>query len=40
MSAAPSFVAIRLFTNKNGWEANFTGSDISERFPHLAAQAA
>jgi 1,2-dihydroxy-3-keto-5-methylthiopentene dioxygenase len=36
MSAAPSFVAIRLFTNPDGWAANFTGSDIAERFPHLA----
>ena len=38
MSEAPYFVAIRLFTNKEGWVANFTGSDIAGRFPRLAAQ--
>lgn len=35
MSEAPYFVAIRLFTNKEGWVANFTGSDIAERFPRM-----
>ncbi len=35
MSEAPYFIAIRLFTNKEGWVANFTGSDIAERFPRL-----
>lgn len=39
MSEAPYFIAIRLFTNKEGWVANFTGSDIAERFPRLAASA-
>jgi len=39
MSEAPSFVAIRLFTNTDGWVANFTGSDIAERFPRLQAEA-
>jgi 1,2-dihydroxy-3-keto-5-methylthiopentene dioxygenase len=38
MSEAPYFIAIRLFTNKEGWVANFTGSDIAEKFPRLAAQ--
>ena len=38
MSETPYFVAIRLFTNKEGWVANFTGSDIAEKFPRLAAQ--
>jgi len=37
MSEQPYFVAIRLFTNKEGWVANFTGSDIAGRFPRLAA---
>jgi len=37
MGAAPSFVAIRLFTNPEGWVAEFTGSDIAERFPRLRA---
>ncbi|HEV7489278.1 MAG TPA: acireductone dioxygenase [Rhodanobacteraceae bacterium] len=44
MSEAPYFVAIRLFTNKEGWVANFTGLDIAERFPrmvpHRSARAA
>jgi 1,2-dihydroxy-3-keto-5-methylthiopentene dioxygenase len=38
MSEAPYFVAIRLFTNKEGWVANFTGSDIAQQFPRLRAQ--
>jgi 1,2-dihydroxy-3-keto-5-methylthiopentene dioxygenase len=38
MSEQPYFIAIRLFTNKEGWVANFTGSDIAEKFPRLAAQ--
>jgi len=37
MSEQPYFVAIRLFTNKEGWVANFTGSDIAGRFPRLQA---
>ncbi len=44
MSESPYFVAIRLFTNKEGWVANFTGTDIAEKFPrmtpHESAQAA
>ncbi len=40
MSETPYFIAIRLFTNKEGWVANFTGSDIAEKFPRLAAQSA
>jgi len=35
MSEAPHFVAIRLFTNKDGWVANFTGSDIAQHFPRM-----
>lgn len=35
MSEAPYFVAIRLFTNKDGWVANFTGSDIASGFPRM-----
>jgi 1,2-dihydroxy-3-keto-5-methylthiopentene dioxygenase len=38
MSEEPCFVAIRLFTNPAGWVANFTGSDIAERFPRLEAK--
>jgi 1,2-dihydroxy-3-keto-5-methylthiopentene dioxygenase len=35
MSEAPYFVAIRLFTNKEGWVANFTGSEIAQQFPRM-----
>jgi len=35
MSESPYFIAIRLFTNKEGWVANFTGTDIAERFPRM-----
>ena len=37
MGPAPSFVAIRLFTNPAGWVAQFTGSDIATRFPRHEA---
>ncbi|WP_266160590.1 1,2-dihydroxy-3-keto-5-methylthiopentene dioxygenase [Dyella silvatica] len=36
MSEAPYFVAIRLFTNKEGWVAQFTGEDIAQHFPRMA----
>jgi 1,2-dihydroxy-3-keto-5-methylthiopentene dioxygenase len=36
MSESPYFVAIRLFTNKDGWVAQFTGEDIAEQFPRMA----
>ncbi len=39
MSESPYFVAIRLFTNKEGWVANFTGQDIAERFPRMTPHA-
>ncbi len=32
MGPNPRFVAIRLFNNPDGWVANFTGSDIADRF--------
>lgn len=35
MSEAPYFVAIRLFTNPEGWVAKFTGADIAGRFPRM-----
>lgn len=35
MSESPYFVAIRLFTNKEGWVANFTGDEIAARFPRM-----
>jgi 1,2-dihydroxy-3-keto-5-methylthiopentene dioxygenase len=38
MSEAPYFVAIRLFTNREGWVAKFTGDDIAQRFPRMQPQ--
>lgn len=35
MGPNPGFIAIRLFNNADGWVANFTGSDIAERFNRL-----
>ena len=35
MSEAPYFVAIRLFTNKEGWVAQFTGEEIAQQFPRM-----
>jgi len=35
MGADPEFTAIRLFTNKEGWVANFTGDPIAQRYPRL-----
>jgi 1,2-dihydroxy-3-keto-5-methylthiopentene dioxygenase len=41
MGPRPYFVAIRLFTNVEGWVARFTGTDIAQRFPrHEPDQAA
>ena len=39
MSERPYFIAIRLFTNKEGWVANYTGADIAQNFPRLPAEA-
>lgn len=33
MGPEPEFVAIRFFTNPDGWVGDFTGSDIAGRFP-------
>lgn len=35
MGPNPHFIAIRLFTNPEGWVAKFTGEDIAGRFPRL-----
>ncbi len=35
MGPQPEFTAIRLFNNPEGWVAQFTGSDIAERFSRL-----
>jgi 1,2-dihydroxy-3-keto-5-methylthiopentene dioxygenase len=39
MSESPYFVAIRLFTNKEGWVAQFTGDDIAGHFPRMQPHA-
>jgi 1,2-dihydroxy-3-keto-5-methylthiopentene dioxygenase len=36
MGPNPSFVAIRLFNNPDGWVAHFSGSDIASQFTRLA----
>ena len=33
MGEEPSFVAIRFFTEPDGWVGHFTGSDIAQTFP-------
>ena len=33
MGEAPRFIAIRFFTEPDGWVGHFTGSDIAQRFP-------
>ncbi|MDH3979151.1 MAG: cupin domain-containing protein [Gammaproteobacteria bacterium] len=33
MGSSPAFKCIRFFTAPNGWEADFTGSDIATLFP-------
>ncbi|QXP88427.1 1,2-dihydroxy-3-keto-5-methylthiopentene dioxygenase [Methylococcus capsulatus] len=35
MGAEPCLKCIRLFTTAEGWVADFTGSDIGDRFPRL-----
>ncbi len=35
MGPAPSLTAIRVFTNPEGWVAQFTGDEIAQRFPRL-----
>lgn len=37
MGPDPEFTAIRLFTNQEGWVANFTGDPIAQRYPRLDA---
>ncbi|MFP8968270.1 1,2-dihydroxy-3-keto-5-methylthiopentene dioxygenase [Pokkaliibacter sp. CJK22405] len=36
MGSEPTFTAIRLFNNTEGWVAHFTGSDIASQYPLLA----
>lgn len=37
MGPAPFFVAIRFFTEPDGWVGHFTGTDIAQRFPRYEA---
>ncbi len=37
MGPEPSFIAIRFFTESDGWVGHFTGSDIAQRFPRFEA---
>ena len=40
MGPEPSFVAIRFFTEPDGWVGHFTGTDIARRFPRFERDAA
>jgi 1,2-dihydroxy-3-keto-5-methylthiopentene dioxygenase len=40
MGPEPSFVAIRFFTEPDGWVGHFTGTDIARKFPRYEAGAA
>ncbi|WP_166264999.1 1,2-dihydroxy-3-keto-5-methylthiopentene dioxygenase [Marinobacter caseinilyticus] len=40
MGPEPEFTCIRLFTNPDGWVAEFTGEDIASRLPRYEALAA
>lgn len=37
MGPAPRFKCVRLFSDPKGWVAEFTGSDVAERFPRFDA---
>jgi len=40
MGEAPNFVAIRFFTEPDGWVGHFTGTDIAQKFPRYLPEAA
>ena len=40
MGPAPSFTAVRLFTNPEGWVARYTDDPIADAYPRLEPQAA
>ena len=40
MGAAPHFVAIRFFTEPDGWVGHFTGTDIAQKFPRYEPERA
>jgi 1,2-dihydroxy-3-keto-5-methylthiopentene dioxygenase len=35
MGPEPSFIAIRFFTEPDGWVGHFTGTDVARRFPRF-----
>ncbi len=39
MSESPAFIAIRLFSNPDGWVADYTGDRIADGFPRMMALA-
>lgn len=39
MGSNPNFTAVRLFTNPDGWVANYTGEKIADEFPRYEALA-
>jgi 1,2-dihydroxy-3-keto-5-methylthiopentene dioxygenase len=39
MGPAPSFIAIRFFTEPDGWVGYFTGTDLAQKFPRYEAAA-
>jgi 1,2-dihydroxy-3-keto-5-methylthiopentene dioxygenase len=40
MGESPSFVAIRFFTEPDGWVGHFTGNDIAQKFPRYVPEVA
>jgi 1,2-dihydroxy-3-keto-5-methylthiopentene dioxygenase len=40
MGPEPRFIAIRFFTEPDGWVGHFTGSDLAQRFPRHEPDAA
>ncbi|WP_295921863.1 acireductone dioxygenase [uncultured Xanthomonas sp.] len=38
MGPEPRFIAIRFFTEPDGWVGHFTGTDIAQRFPRYEAK--
>lgn len=39
MGPAPRFIAVRFFTEPDGWVGHFTGTDLAQKFPRLEADA-
>ncbi len=40
MGEAPRFIAIRFFTEPDGWVGHFTGTDIAQKFPRYTPETA